>query len=117
MKEQTDKKTRQYVTEQQAEHMLKMKEDILNDKLVLVLDDTGKEETKNKRDNKEATSCLEENRVKQAKKNKEHRLSLIQARELVYRFREEYVQTHSLTLSEGMTKEEHELVFYVAPRT
>lgn len=48
MKEQTDKKTRQYVTEQQAEHMLKMKEDILNDKLVLVLDNTDREETKTK---------------------------------------------------------------------
>lgn len=48
MKEQTDKKTRQYVTEQQAEHMLKMKEDILNDKLILVLDNTDREETKTK---------------------------------------------------------------------
>ena len=46
MKEQTDKKIRQYVTEQQAEHMLKMKEDILNDKLVL--GKTDKEETKTK---------------------------------------------------------------------
>lgn len=46
MKEQTDKKTRQYVTEQQVEHMLKMKEGILNDKIVL--GKTDREETKTK---------------------------------------------------------------------
>lgn len=43
-----DNHERQYVTEQQAEHMLKMKEDILNDKLVLVLDKADREETKTK---------------------------------------------------------------------
>ena len=48
VKEQADKKTRQYVTEQQVEHMLKMKEDILKGKLVLVLDKTDREETKTK---------------------------------------------------------------------
>lgn len=46
VKEQTDKKTRQYVTEQQVEHMLKMKEGILNDKIVL--GKTDREETKTK---------------------------------------------------------------------
>lgn len=46
VKEQADKKVRQYVTEQQAEHMLKMKEDILNGKLVL--GKTDREETKTK---------------------------------------------------------------------
>ena len=46
VKEQADKKTRQYVTEQQVEHMLKMKEDILNGKLVL--GKTDREETKTK---------------------------------------------------------------------
>lgn len=55
--------------------------------------------------------------MKQAKKNKERRLSLIQARELVYRFQHYSDNIHKLVLTKEMTREERKLAFYMALRT
>ena len=52
--------------------------------------------------------------MKQAKKDKEHKLPMIQARELVYRFRNYKDNMRTFILTKGMTKEERETAFYTA---